>query len=337
MRASPYPVPAWRVTLDGQDLTDRLAPRLLDLTLSESRGDEADQVDLRLHDHDGRVALPTRGVTLQVAIGWRDGGLFDKGTFVVDDVEHSGAPDIVTIRARSADLTGAVRGRRERSWHDTTLGNILGTIAGEHSLRPTVTPDLAAIAIHHLDQANESDINLLTRLAKRFDAVATVKAGALIFAPIASGTTPSGAPLPAVHINRASGDQHRYTVVDQNSHTGVRAYWGDRNAARRKAVLVGTADNEKKLQATYATEAEARQQAEAELKRLTRGTAQLSYRLALGRADMYPEQAVSVSGLKPEIDGMDWLIVKATHSLDAASGFSTSIELECSGRDRSPQ
>lgn len=327
MRASPYPVPAWRVTLDGQDLTDRLAPRLLDLTLSESRGDEADQVDLRLHDHDGRVALPKRGVTLQVAIGWRDGGLFDKGTFVVDDVEHSGAPDIVTIRARSADLTGAVRGRRERSWHNTTLGDILGTIAGEHSLRPAIAAELASTAIPHLDQANESDINLLTRLAKRFDAVATVKAGTLIFAPIASGTTPSGTPLPGVHITRASGDQHRYTVVDRESHTGVRAYWGDRNAARRKAVLVGTADNEKKLQATYATEVEARQQAEAELSRLTRGTAQLSYKLALGRADVYPEQTVTVSGFKPEIDGTEWLVVKANHSI-GGGGFSTTLEME---------
>lgn len=121
MRASPYPIPAWRVVLDGVDLTERLAPRLLDLSLTESRGDEADQVDLRVHDHDGRLALPRRGVTLQVAIGYEGSGLFDKGTFKVDDVEHSGSPDIITIRARSADLTGAVRRRRERSWHDTTL------------------------------------------------------------------------------------------------------------------------------------------------------------------------------------------------------------------------
>lgn len=328
MRASPYPIPAWRVMLDGQDLTDRMAPRLLDLSLTESRGDEADEVSLRLHDHDGMLALPRRGVTLQVAIGWRDSGLFDKGTFKVDDVEHSGAPDIVSIRARSADLTGAVRSRRERSWHDTTLGDILTAIAGEHSLRPSIAADLASVRIPHLDQANESDINLLTRLGKRFDAVATVKAGALIFAPIGAGTTASGAPLPGVQITRASGDQHRYTVADRDSYTGVRAYWGDRKAARRTGVLVGTSDNEKKLQATYSTADEARQHAEADFKRLERGTAQLSYRLALGRADIYPEQTVTVSGFKPEIDGTDWLVAKTTHTVDGSGGFVTSLELE---------
>lgn len=332
MSAAPYPQVAWRVVLDGQDLTERLAPRLLDLTLTESRGDEADQVDLRVHDHDGRLALPRRGVTLEVAIGWRESGLFEKGTFVVDDVEHSGAPDILTIRARSADLTGAVRSRRERSWHDTTLGAILGTIAGEHSLRASIAEDLAKVRVPHLDQANESDINLLTRLGKRFDAVATVKAGTLVFAPIGAGTTASGQPLPAVTIVRASGDQHRFSVSDRDTYTGVRAYWGDRSAARRKAVLVGTDKNEKKLQPTYATESEARQQAQAEFQRLGRGTAQLSYRLALGRADIYPEQTVNVSGFKPEIDGTDWLVVKATHTIDGGSGFTTSLELERGGQ-----
>ncbi|MBA0361610.1 phage late control D family protein [Stenotrophomonas maltophilia] len=331
MRATPYPIPAWRVVLDGQDLTARLAPRLLDLSLTESRGDEADQVDLRVHDHDGMLALPRRGVTLQVAIGFEGSGLFDKGTFKVDDVEHSGSPDIITIRARSADLTGAVRRRRERSWHDTTLGDILGAIAGEHSLRTSVAADLASVAIAHLDQANESDINLLTRLGKRFDAVATVKAGTLIFAPIGAGTTASGQPLPGVRITRASGDQHRYSVADREKYTGVRAYWSDRRAARRTGVLVGTSANEKKLQATYANAQEARQHAEAEFKRLDRGTAQLSYRLAIGRADIYPEQTVTVSGFKPEIDGTDWLVAKATHTIDGSGGFVTALELERGG------
>lgn len=323
-----YPVPAWRVVLDGQDLTDRIAPRLLDLTLTESRGDEADQLDLRLHDHDGRMALPRRGVRLQVALGWQGSGLVNKGTFIVDNVEHSGAPDIISIRARSADLTGAMRGRRERSWHATTLGDILGAIAGEHSLKTAIAPALAAIAVPHLDQANESDVNLLTRLGKRFDAVATVKAGTLVFSPIGSGTTPGGLQLPAATITRASGDQHRYSVADRETYTGVRAYWNDHKAAKRSSLLVGQRGNEKRLQATYSSEAEAKQRATAELKRADRGTASMSITLALGRADVYPEQAITLTGFKPEIDGTDWLVAKTTHAIIGASGFTTSLEME---------
>jgi len=326
-----YPVPAWRVVLDGRDLTDRIAPRLLDLTLTESRGEEADQLDLRIHDHDGRMALPRRGVTLQVALGWRGSGLVNKGSFIVDDVEHSGSPDIISIRARSADLTGEMRNRRERSWHATTLGEILGAIAGDHSLKTAIAPALSAIQVTHLDQANESDVNLLTRLGKRFDAVATVKAGTLVFSPIGSGTTPSGITLPAATITRASGDQHRYSVGDRERCTGVRAYWNDHKAARRKSLLVGQSTNEKRLQATYASEAEAKQRATAELQRSDRGTETLSITLALGRADVYPEQSITVEGFKAEIDGASWLVSKATHRIDGSAGFATTIEMERGG------
>ncbi|MCF5940924.1 phage late control D family protein, partial [Xanthomonas perforans] len=165
-----YSIPQWRVVLDGIDLTERIAPRLLDLTLTECRGGEADQLDLRIHDHDGKIALPKRGVRLAVALGWKATGLVDKGSFIVDEVEYSGAPDVITVRARSADLTANVRTRRERSWHNTTLGAVLNTLAGEHGLTPRVAESLAKIKLPHLDQANESDMNLLTSLGQRFDA-----------------------------------------------------------------------------------------------------------------------------------------------------------------------
>ncbi len=88
----------------------------------------------------------------------------DKGKFRVDELEHSGAPDRLMLRARSADLTTAMRKRRERSWDQTTLGELLKTIAGEHGLTPRIAADLARITTSHLDQT-ESDANLLPVLA----------------------------------------------------------------------------------------------------------------------------------------------------------------------------
>lgn len=305
-----------------------IAPRLRDLTLTECRGGDADQLDLSIHDHDGKMAMPKRGVRLAVALGWKATGLVDKGTFIVDEVEYSGAPDIITVRARSADLTADMRTRRERSWHNTTLGAVLNTIAGERGLTPRVAEALARTKLPHLDQANESDMNLLTRLGQRFDAVATVKGGALVFAPIGAGTTATGKPLPSVILTRRDGDQHRYSVADRDAYTGVRAYWVDKGKARRQSVLVGTDDNAKRLQESYADEATARQHAHAELERAKRGIAKFDYTLAIGRADLFPEHIVTVSGFKPEIDGQRWLIAKTTHTIDGTSGFTTRIELD---------
>lgn len=323
-----YAIPVWSVILDGTDLTGRIRPRLIDLTLTEARGGEADQLDLRIHDHDGRMALPRRGVDLSVAIGWADAGLIDKGTFRVDEIEHSGAPDVITLRARSADLTQPMRTRRERSWHATTLGAVLRTLAGEHGLQARVAPALASIAIAHLDQTGESDVHLLTRLGLRYDAVATVKAGSLLFAPIGSGITTSGLALPSALITRRDGDQHRYALADRDTYSGVRAYWNHKAGADRKSVLVGDSGNAKRLRETYNSEAEAKEHAKAEWGRIQRGAATLSYTLALGRADLYPEQKLRVSGFKPEIDGASWVIAKTTHTITGAGGFTTRLELE---------
>ncbi|MBO9741427.1 phage late control D family protein [Xanthomonas axonopodis pv. begoniae] len=322
-----YPIPQWRVVLDGVDLTARIAPRLLDLTLTECRGGEADQLDLRIHDHDGKMALPKRGVSLAVSLGWKATGLFGKGTFTVDEVEYSGAPDIITVRARSADLTANIRTRRERSWHNTTLGAVLNTLAGEHGLTPRVAEALASIKLPHLDQANESDMNLLTTLGQRFDAVATVKAGTLLFMPIGAGTTSTGKPLPAFTLTRRDADQHRYSVADRDAYSGVRAYWVDKGKAKRQSVLVDTDDNAKCLRESYADEATARQHAHAELERVKRGMAKFDFMLATGRAEISPEQRVTVSGFKPQIDTQRWLVAKATHAL-GSSGFTTALELE---------
>ncbi|PPV04915.1 phage late control D family protein, partial [Xanthomonas bromi] len=322
-----YPIPQWRVMLDGADLTDRIAPRLLDLTLTECRGGEADQLDLRIHDHDGKMALPKRGVRLVVALGWKALGLVEKGTFIVDEVEYSGAPDIITVRARSADLTASVRTRRERSWHNTTLGAVLSTLAGEHGLTPRVAEALARTKLQHLDQANESDMNLLTRLGQRFDAVATLKAGALLFVPIGASTTATGKPLPTAILTRRDGDQHRYSVADRDAYTGVCAYWVDKGKARRQSVLVGKDDNVKRLRESYADEATARQHAHAELERVKRGVAKFDYTLAIGRADLFPEQIVTVRSFKPEIDTQRWIISRLVHGVEE-SGFRSSVQLE---------
>ncbi|NJB79800.1 phage late control D family protein [Xanthomonas arboricola] len=323
-----YPTPQWRVVLDGTDLTERIAPRLLDLTLTECRGGEADQLDLRIHDHDGKMALPKRGVRLAVALGWKATGLIEKGTFIVDEVEYSGSPDIITVRARSADLTADMRTRRERSWHNTTLGAVLNTLAGEHGLTPRVAEALARTKLPHLDQANESDMNLLTRLGQRFDAVATVKGGALVFAPIGAGTTATGKLLPTVSLTRRDGDQHRYSVADRDAYTGVCAYWVDKGKARRQSVLVGTDDNAKRLRESYADEETARQHAHAELERVKRGLAKFEINLAIGRPDLFPGLQVQLNGFKPGIDSMKWLTVKATHSIEGR-GLTTALLLEC--------
>lgn len=319
--------PTYRLRLDGQDITPTINPRLISLSLEEARGDTADQLDLVLSDHDGKLALPRKGVKLDLSIGFAGQDLVDKGQFVVDEVEHSGAPDIVTIRARSADLRDSLRVRRDQSWHATTLGDIVKTIAGRHRIDHRIAPALASVAVAHIDQTNESDLNFVTRLGKRHDAVATVKSGSLLFLPINGSQTASGARLPVIAITRASGDSHSYTQSDRDAYTGVRAYWHDGKKANRKGVVVGTKVNPKTLKDTYATESDAMAAAKSEWQRIQRGLATLKLTLAIGVPSLVPQSPVSVQGFKGAIDGTQWLATRVTHKLDD-SGLTTEVECE---------
>lgn len=325
-----HATPAYQLTVDGRDITPTVDARLESLSLTEARGDDADTLDLTLSDHDGALALPPKGARITLALGWRGQPLVSKGNFVVDEVEHSGAPDVVTIRARAADLRADLRNRRDQSWHGQTLGAIVTTIARRNGLTPRIAPALASKAIAHVDQTNESDIAFVTRLARRFDAVATVKAGALLCLPVGSSTTASGQPLQPITITRSSGDGHRYNTTDRDSYTGVVAYWHDGKGAQRKSAVVGTRRNAKTLKDTHATQADALQAAQAEWQRLQRGAATLSLTLAMARPELGPQSPVTVSGFKPAMNSASWRVVRVSSRLDDG-GYTQAVEMELGG------
>lgn len=331
MTPAPYHRPGYRITLAGQDITPKVNGRLNSLRIKAQRDQESDQLDLVLTDHDGQLAIPPSGAMLSVAIGWQDEGLVDRGLFHVDEIEHSGSPDRLTIRARAADMRRMLPGKRTQSWHGPTqtLGDIIGTVAGRNGLSPVIGGDLAAIPLPHIDQTDESDLNFLTRLGQRYDAVATIKSQHLIFTPAGNGRAASGAALGGVVLTRKSGDRHRYsrTERDADSYTGVRVYWNDPREAKRQVVIAGGTEKLKELRAVFASEADATDAARSEWQRIQRRAALFELTLAHGRADLAAETPVTVSGFKPQIDGTDWLITDVEDILDD-NGYVTRIRCE---------
>lgn len=327
-RDAAYAVPAFRITVDGNDIAQLISPRLMSLQLTDNRGIEADQLSITLSDHDGLLAIPPKGAVVRLWLGWSDTGLVDKGTYTVDETEHSGAPDVLSIRARSADLRKGLKTKRERSWSNTTLGDVLGDIAMGNGLTATVAGALDGLPILQLDQANESDANLISRVGEEFDAVVTVKAGCLLCIPAGGGKTASGMELPHITLTRADGDQHRYLQADRDSYDGVRAYFYDVNSAKKQEAIAGGGDNLKDLRHTFSDRQSALRAARAEFNRLQRGSATLSYTLAVGRPDLIPELTYTLEGVKPEIDAIIWYGGNVQHSLSADSGYTVSLELE---------
>lgn len=319
-------IPTYRITLDGKDMTPAIDPRLIQLNLSENRSDEADQLDITLRS-DPELAIPRRGIILSLSLGFKGDALIDKGSFIMDEVSHSGPPDQLVLRGRSAELTSSLRRRREQSWHANTLGDIVKTIVSRNQLEARIDTTLAAQSIGHIDQSRESDIAFITRLARHFDAVATVKKGKLIFLTINNTRTSAGEELPTIHIDRTQTSSHTYTSADRDSYTGVRATYHNINTASHGSVMAGTKENVKELPDIYANKEDALKAAKSEWQRIERGVATLSLQLATGMPDLMPQSIIQVSGFKDQINSITWLVVRVAHSL-GSSGLLTNLELE---------
>jgi len=356
--------PDYMVKLAGSDITADISRRLISLSLTDNRGFEADQLDIELDDADGLMQMPPRGAVLSVFLGWKGQALFHKGEFTVDEVEHRGAPDTLTLRARSADYRGSLNSRRDNSYHDTTLEAIVSAVAARNSLQPAVAQSLKDVKVSHIDQTQETDAAFITRLAELNGGVVAIKAGKLIFIKPGSALTASGKPIPQMTLTRSDGDGHTFNIADRDAYTGVSATWLHTKEPKPKKVKVQRKKKEKHLRAlqhpaakkttakaqktpeakegeylagndenvfalttVYATQKAAMRAAQAKWDKLQRGVAQFSISLARGRADLFPETPLAVSGFKAVIDAQPWLISKVTHSLNNG-GYTTGLELE---------
>ncbi|WP_305863299.1 phage late control D family protein [Klebsiella pneumoniae] len=341
-------VPAFSILMGGKALT-QLDPRIISLELTDNRGFEADELTIAIDDSDGLIELPPRGAELSVSLGWQGEPLVYKGVYTVDEVAHSGPPDRLEITARSADFRDEFNVKREVSWHDVTVERIVSAIARRYKLTPVISELLMSAEIDHADQTQESDMSFLTRMADLLGAITTIKNGSLLFILPGGGVSANGKALPQFAITRSSGDRHSFRVADRDAYTGVQAYWLDlefgkkkkvtvkerkkktenkpRSSAREGDYIAGEDGNVFVLRTTFNNETAAQRAAAAKWQQLKRGAAEFNITLAYGRAGLYPEMHGTVSGFKTDMNNQDWIIAKATHTIDEG-GFKTQLELE---------
>ncbi|MBF4456793.1 DNA primase [Acinetobacter sp. SK-43] len=323
-----YPTPIFRVEVDGVDISPQMATRLMSLSIKDNRGLVVDTVDIELSDADGLLNIPPKGAKIQVWLGWSNTGLFDKGVYKVESTSHRGTPDVLSISAMANDVSEGLKQKRERSWSDKTIQQIFEKIGDEYNLKVIVHEKFADKTIKYIAQ-NESDANLITRIADEHDAIATVKNGHLILLPRGASQTVSGLALPRKIITRLDGDQHNYTNgTGTDNITGVKAYYYAENKSKKLHVFVGDSeDNLKEIRYVHRDKTTAELAANAEYNRCKRSAQKLSYSLAQADPTIIPEQEFEFNGIKSEIDDIVWLGTNVTHTLNE-SGFTTSIELE---------
>lgn len=320
--------PIWSVIADGADISDRLGRALLGLTITDQAGMDSDSLDIDVADPRADIPWPRHGARLTVSLGYAHSGLVAMGSYVVDSVELSSPPRRWSIRGSAVDLRDSgLKTRRTRSWEGWPLGTVISEIASANGLQAKITPELAIIHIERVDQTNESDLALLTRLANQYGAIATVKGGFLLFARRGSGQTVSGQAMPPVAVDGLALTDWRVSLSDQRLYTAVEARFYDRDSAQEVWTRAGKGDGNAvfRLRRTYPDRASAQSAAEAKLGALARGRTLLSATLP-GRTDVVAETPVDLSGYGDGVDGR-WIVTSAIHRL-SGSGYALQIECE---------
>lgn len=315
--------PAFRIFADGADVTAAIADRLVSLTVTDQAGRNADELTLRVDDRAPAIETPRKGAVLRCAMGYA-GALAEMGSFTVDEVRFLLPPAQIEIRARSADLREGLKAEHTRVWKDTTIGAMAAAIAAEHGLQAGVAGPFQNVPVAYLAQTEESDLHLLTRVAKRYDAVAAVKNGRLLIVSRAASVSQSDKPLQAVNFTRGDFAQLDAVLPDRAKRGSVEAEWWSIPFAEAQIITAGEGEPVKRLRERFATPGEASAAAAAELDRLDRSGGEISFTVP-GDVRLMAETPVTISGVRDGVDGA-WSVTRAEHSI--GRDFVTRIEAE---------
>ena len=182
-----------KIVYSKKDITKDLAPYLLSLTYTDYAHGKADDLELRLADPE-KLWLsdwyPVKGDKIEASLEV-EGVTLRCGMFEVDEIEVSGPPGEITIRAQSAIITKDLRlTKRTKAWENTSFQAISQEIANRAGL--TLLFDGEDVQFKRIDQTNESDLAFLKRLCEKTGYYLKVAGEKLI---ISQETFKNGGPL----------------------------------------------------------------------------------------------------------------------------------------------
>lgn len=160
---------------NNKDISADLAPFLLDFSYTDYASGKADDLQISLEDRGGLWRsswMPDKGATIKASIltqNWEREGQIKKlplGTFEIDEIECSGPPDTVKIKAVSVPVSASLRGEdKTRAWEKIKLSTIAKDIANGAGLKLLYDAEYNPV-YDRIEQTEESDLAFLLRLCE---------------------------------------------------------------------------------------------------------------------------------------------------------------------------
>lgn len=232
--------PIVELTVDGQPMAGAFYERLVSLTVTDKEGMSSDTFSAELNDGPPDfIKLPRKGAVVEIRMGYRETGVTSVGKFTVDKIEARCLPYSLNISGKAADLRSSkLKENQERHWDNKTLKDIVEEVASDAGLEASIDDEIGSHEYEWLAQQDESPIHFLERLARRHNALFSIKNGKLIFAKKGSGQSASGASTGAIIVTPDIIIQGtcQFEVNDRTKYKKVVAYHQDRGKAKRVEV-----------------------------------------------------------------------------------------------------
>ena len=288
--------PNFSITVEDKVITDIIKNRLVSLKVTDEAGIKSDTVELTLDDRDLVLEIPKTGVKLKVHSVIMN--LVEMGTYIIDEVTVESPPSLITIKGYATN--SLLSSQHSNGWHEKTIGELVAAIASKHNLQPRISSKFANIPLSHLDQTIESDMNLLTRLAQIYGAIAKPAGGFLLFVEESSAKSYTGQTIGGKTLTPQDVSNWRISFIEQKKYKSVIATWHDSGRAKLIEEKAGEGKPAYRLRTPYPNAQTARAAAAAKLQRLNQDATTLSITLR-GDPELTAESKFCLSGFKQGI------------------------------------
>jgi phage protein D len=345
------------VTVDGKDVSNRFASRLISLTTTDNSGETADTCRFCLDDKGGTVVMPKKGAPIKIKLGPLNGSaelVFDG---LVDDVSSEGSRGggmVMWIDGKSIDTAGDSKAKKRRHWDDTTVGQAMKDAAKDAKIELTVADRIDKLARTYISQDNESPLHFIQRLARECGGTFKMiggKKGVVLdrnegkTADSGSGSGGGGAEVTAT-VGQNVITWQVSPLVTRPRYKDITARWYDKKEGKYKEQKATVPDDsggggggggdvgrggdtsdlpDDNVRNTRVDEEEAQQVADGAAKESDRqkgnGTVMID-----GNAKPKAEGKLTIKGARPGIDGT-YIIDYVMHELSRGSGWTTTISV----------
>ena len=164
------------ILYNGKNISTTVDKYLESFQYTDPASGESDSISITLGNWNGNWLagwFPDKGATLATKIlthnWWRQNEMRQLvcGTFSLDDISFSGAPDVMTIGAVSTPAADAFKTtERTKTWEGVTIQQIAGDIAKRYKL--ALLYDAPTIKISVLEQSGATDSAFLETVCKDY-------------------------------------------------------------------------------------------------------------------------------------------------------------------------